>query len=298
MIWLSTSMDTENATLDMESDKMPLKASDTGDTSRNTAQHRLAGALILAALTLIMLAAQQKSRVGASTLSLKLSLPPSQPPPFQSPKQPLSNPPLTSPPTPPSVIALATRLEWVANASRRARQQALAELAAGQKRGHWIWWVFPTLAARGGDMNSAWQHADLADVNEAAAYASHTELRQGLLSSFRAASAAFAAVATRDQSAPDQAPRSGEGDDDASSDGGVGSGGEGAGGDVGRSRGSQAPWQVLDRGFWRRADGTWVKGPVDSFKLWNCATLFAALAQQSHDAELQVAADLIATDRH
>ena len=87
------------------------------------------------------------------------------------------------------------RLAWWATRSRWPRQQALAEVAAGRKRGHWIWWAFPTLAARGGDINSALVGADLADAAEACALVRHPELRAGLLAVFANASVAFAAAA-------------------------------------------------------------------------------------------------------
>ena len=106
-------------------------------------------------------------------------------------------------------------------------------------------------------MNSASQHADLASVEEAAAYAVHPELRQGLLSAFRAASSAFATAEAEE---------------------------------AGRPTARQAPWLVLDRYFGRRVDGTWVGGPVDAFKLWSSATLFSALAYRAHDDELRRAA--------
>ena len=54
--------------------------------------------------------------------------------------------------------------------------------------------------------------------------------------------------------------------------------------------GKQAPWAVLDAGFDRSADGEWVDGPVDSFKVFCCATLFAALAHEAGDDELRAAA--------
>ena len=146
----------------------------------------------------------------------------------------------------------ATRLAWTAEASRGPRDVALTELAAGRKRGHWVWWVFPTLAQRGGDANSARQHADLMSVDEAEAYASHAELRNGLVASFDAASTAFGAAA--------------------------------AGG------ATQVTWLVLDSGFGRAADGMWVAGPVDAFKLRCSATLFGALAQRAGDAALLEAA--------
>jgi len=120
---------------------------------------------------------------------------------------------------------MTERLEAIVEVAAHARQQAHKELSAGQKRGHWIWWVFPTLAERGGDQFSAMQHpdADLHGAEHVEAYAKHPVLRVQLLESFRTATAAFAKVT-----------------------------------------GGQAPWKVLDSGFRRTADGVWVKGPVDS----------------------------------
>ena len=193
-------------------------------------------------------------------------LPPASPPPSpssaattseeSSPLRVAEPPPPPPPPVPSAASSraaeFATRLAWTAEASRRPREAALAELAAGRKRGHWVWWVFPTLHQRGGDANSARQDADLMSVDEAEAYASHAELRSGLLASFDAASAAFGAAA--------------------------------AGG------AKQVTWLVLDSGFGRAADGVWVAGPVDAFKLRCSATLFGALAQRAGDAALLAAA--------
>lgn len=144
-------------------------------------------------------------------------------------------------------------LDTVARVAAREREVAHAELRAGQKRGHWVWWVFPTLAVRGGDMFSAQQSpvADLLGVQHVEAYARHPELRVQLIQSFRTASAAFAAA---------------EGD------------------------GGQAPYRVLDAGFGRYADGEWLRGPVDSFKAFCSATAFAATAHAIGDAELKHAA--------
>mmetsp|Transcript_14521 Transcript_14521/g.29393 ORF Transcript_14521/g.29393 Transcript_14521/m.29393 type:complete len:248 (+) Transcript_14521:18-761(+) len=141
------------------------------------------------------------------------------------------------------------RLHHLETASAEARRQARGELAAGQKRGHWIWWVFPTLATRGGDMYSAMQDgADLSSVAEARAYAHHPPLRAALIEQFRALEAAMS------------------------------------------THGKQAPYQVLDAGFGRAADGEWVSGPVDSFKVFCCATLFAVLAHEANDEPLRTAA--------
>lgn len=49
--------------------------------------------------------------------------------------------------------------------------RALAELQAGQKTGHWIWWVFPQLKGLGTSPNSTFY--GLADEAEARAYLEH-----------------------------------------------------------------------------------------------------------------------------
>ena len=93
---------------------------------------------------------------------------------------------------PEAASRFAERMALLADHSTPGRLQALRELKAGKKRGHWIWWSFPTLGSRGGDMNSFWTGADLRSTAEAAAYASHPELRAGLLQVLRTAAAAFA----------------------------------------------------------------------------------------------------------
>jgi uncharacterized protein (DUF1810 family) len=146
-----------------------------------------------------------------------------------------------------------TSLDSVARTAANERTKAHAEMKAGQKKGHWVWWVFPTLKDRGGDMNSAFQKgADLPDVATAIAYAKHPELREQLLETLRVASAAFAA-----------AEASGHG---------------------------QGPWRVLDKGFGRSSDGQWVSGPVDAFKAFCSCTLFAAVAHSEGDEALKAAA--------
>merc|ERR1740121_122712 len=127
------------------------------------------------------------------------------------------------------------------------RQQAFAELGAGQKRGHWIWWVFPALAAQGGDVYSARQMeggADLADLAEAQAYLGVPQLRDAYLQALGLADVAMA-----------------------------------------RHR-SRAPFRVFDAAFGRQAAGTWVRGPVDSFKVRCSATLFAVAAKLRGDGEV------------
>ena len=84
------------------------------------------------------------------------------------------------------------RLDWFLSASRTGFEQALTELSAGQKRGHWVWWVFPTLATRGGDVNSQRQQADIRSIDEALSFARSPALRQRLVRAFERAAAAFA----------------------------------------------------------------------------------------------------------
>ena len=140
-------------------------------------------------------------------------------------------------------------MDSLVTASAQGRAQALRELGAGQKRGHWIWWVFPTLAQRGGDMFSARQAgADLASVAEAREYARHSVLRSALVAHCEALEKAMA------------------------------------------KHSAQAPWQVLDAGFARSANGEWVEGPVDAFKVFCSCTLFALVAHEAGDEALRRAA--------
>jgi uncharacterized protein (DUF1810 family) len=52
--------------------------------------------------------------------------------------------------------------------------RALAELKAGEKTGHWIWWVFPQLKGLGTSHNSTYY--GLADEAEAQGYLQHPVL--------------------------------------------------------------------------------------------------------------------------
>lgn len=53
-------------------------------------------------------------------------------------------------------------------------EQALAELRAGRKRGHWIWFVLPQL--RGLGRSATAEHYGLADLDEARGYLAHPVL--------------------------------------------------------------------------------------------------------------------------
>jgi uncharacterized protein (DUF1810 family) len=53
-------------------------------------------------------------------------------------------------------------------------ERALAELKAGEKAGHWIWWIFPQLRGLGTSHNSTFY--GIADEAEALAYLKHPVL--------------------------------------------------------------------------------------------------------------------------
>ena len=55
-------------------------------------------------------------------------------------------------------------------------ERALAELKAGRKTGHWIWWIFPQLKGLGTSHNSTYYGLD--DEAEARAYIQHPVLGQ------------------------------------------------------------------------------------------------------------------------
>lgn len=60
----------------------------------------------------------------------------------------------------------------------------MAELAAGQKRTHWMWFVFPQLAALG--RSGTAKFYGLADLDEARAYLAHPVLGERLRACTRA----------------------------------------------------------------------------------------------------------------
>jgi uncharacterized protein (DUF1810 family) len=65
-------------------------------------------------------------------------------------------------------------LQRFVHAQQRDYAQALAELRAGRKTSHWIWYVLPQL--RGLGHSSMSQHYGLAGRDEARAYAAHALL--------------------------------------------------------------------------------------------------------------------------
>jgi len=62
-------------------------------------------------------------------------------------------------------------LERFVQAQEKTYARALAELKAGEKTGHWIWWIFPQLRGLGSSHNSTFY--GLADEAEAKAYLQH-----------------------------------------------------------------------------------------------------------------------------
>ena len=65
-------------------------------------------------------------------------------------------------------------LERFVQAQEKTYAGALAELKAGRKTGHWIWWIFPQLRGLGSSHNSTFY--GLADEAEAQAYIQHSVL--------------------------------------------------------------------------------------------------------------------------
>jgi uncharacterized protein (DUF1810 family) len=72
-------------------------------------------------------------------------------------------------------------LERFVEAQRSTYDQALAELAAGAKRGHWMWFVFPQIAGLG--RSAMAQRFAIRDEVEARSYLTHPLLGARLLES-------------------------------------------------------------------------------------------------------------------
>jgi uncharacterized protein (DUF1810 family) len=75
-------------------------------------------------------------------------------------------------------------LDRFVEAQRDTYQQALAELAAGRKRSHWMWFVFPQVAGLGHSATA--QRYAVADLAEARAYLAHPVLGPRLVESAQA----------------------------------------------------------------------------------------------------------------
>lgn len=65
-------------------------------------------------------------------------------------------------------------IERFIKAQEKTYEGALAELKAGAKTGHWIWWIFPQKKGLGTSENSTYY--GLSGVSEARAYLKHSVL--------------------------------------------------------------------------------------------------------------------------
>jgi len=74
-------------------------------------------------------------------------------------------------------------LQRFVDAQAQTYDQALAELRDGEKRTHWMWFVFPQLAGLG--HSGMAQHFAIPGLEEARAYAGHPTLGRRLVESAR-----------------------------------------------------------------------------------------------------------------
>lgn len=75
-------------------------------------------------------------------------------------------------------------LDRFVDAQAGTYDRALAELRAGRKTGHWMWWIFPQVAGLG--MSPTSRAYAVADLAEARAYLRHDVLGPRLLECCRA----------------------------------------------------------------------------------------------------------------
>ncbi len=92
-------------------------------------------------------------------------------------------------------------LQRFVQAQQGTMAAALAELRAGTKRTHWMWWVFPQLAVLGRSATA--QHYGLAGLDEARAYLAHPLLGERLRACAQAAAEAPAESALALMGSPD-----------------------------------------------------------------------------------------------
>ena len=75
-------------------------------------------------------------------------------------------------------------LERFVSVQKGAFEIALREIQAGQKYGHWMWYIFPQLKALGQSGNSIYY--GIADLEEAKEYMQNEYLRENLITISRA----------------------------------------------------------------------------------------------------------------
>lgn len=68
---------------------------------------------------------------------------------------------------------------WASNESGSTYEEALAEVHAGRKRSHWIWYIFPQMKGLGHSARS--QYYGIDGREEAKAYIEHPVLRERLV---------------------------------------------------------------------------------------------------------------------
>lgn len=68
---------------------------------------------------------------------------------------------------------------WASNESGPTYEEALAEVRAGRKRSHWIWYIFPQMKGLGHSARSHYYGID--GREEAKAYIEHPVLRERLV---------------------------------------------------------------------------------------------------------------------
>lgn len=74
------------------------------------------------------------------------------------------------------------------DAQATSYETALAELRAGRKRSHWMWWIFPQIAGLG--RSDIARHYAIVSADEASAYLAHPLLGPRLLACTQAVAAA------------------------------------------------------------------------------------------------------------
>lgn len=74
---------------------------------------------------------------------------------------------------------MADNLQRFVDAQEPVFSRVLAELRAGRKTSHWIWFIFPQIAGLG--MSAMSQRYAIADLDEAAAYLAHPILGPRLI---------------------------------------------------------------------------------------------------------------------
>ncbi len=94
-------------------------------------------------------------------------------------------------------------LDRFVRAQRRNYDEALAEIASGRKRTHWMWYVFPQVAGLG--MSDTSQEFAIRSVEEAAAYLCHPILGPRLIACAEAALAVEGRTAREIFGKPDDA---------------------------------------------------------------------------------------------